>query len=136
MFEVNLVSVVAVSVLNMLIGMVWFSPALFGHAWLKFMGKNKKEMKKMGKLANGAYPWAFFGMLVMSACLAVFVKMAGVSTIPEGAVIGLIAWLGFVATTSMNSVLWENESKELYLFNNAHVLFTLMVSGAILATWA
>jgi hypothetical protein len=136
MFDVNYVAVIAVALLNMVIGMIWFSPMLFGSMWLKLIGKNKKEMAKMGKDASKAYPMAFFGVLLMSFCLAVFVQYAGAATLGDGALIGLLAWLGFVATTSMNSVLWEGESKELYLFNNAHVMLTLMVSGAILAVWA
>jgi hypothetical protein len=67
--------------------------------------------------------------------LAVLLGSVGVATIGEGIKIGLLSWLGFVATTSLASVLWAGKSKELYLLENGHHIVTFVVLSALLTVW-
>ena len=79
--------------------------------------------------------FGFISMLVMAYVLAYVVSYAAATTWLQGAIAGAWMWLGFVATISLGSVLWENRPWALYWINSLHSLVTLVIMGAILAVW-
>jgi len=130
--EINYLTVFVAAIVNMAIGFIWYGPA-FGKAWLQLMGKrmediNKKQIPKM-------YAAAFIATLIMSYVLAHFVDYAEATTAIAGAQTGFWAWLGFIATVTLGSVLWEGKPPKLYILNNAYQLISLVIMGAILAVW-
>ena len=46
---VNYVAVVGAAVVSFIIGMLWYSPLLFGNAWMKAGGFSKKDINKAKK---------------------------------------------------------------------------------------
>jgi hypothetical protein len=81
------------------------------------------------------YAWSFVGSLVTAFVLDQFVRWTGATTAAAGATIGFWAWLGFVATVTAASVLYERRPTALYLLNNGYQLASLLVMGAILGAW-
>ena len=45
MIDVNIVNVVIAAIVSFVVGMVWFSPALFGKKWIKLMKFTDAQMK-------------------------------------------------------------------------------------------
>ncbi len=90
--------------------------------------KSKAMGKMMPSMAGG-----FVAALVMAYVLAMFIKFAGAVTPVDGALVGFWAWLGFIAATSINTVLWEGKPVSLYLLNNGHEFVHFLIVGAILA---
>lgn len=134
--EVNYLAVLIAAVLNMAIGAYWYSPAGFGKQWAELMGWNSKaKMDEMKKGAGKSYAWMFVGALIMSFVLANVVRLAGATTVVEGAMVGFWVWLGFVATVQVGSILWDNKPPKLFAINTGYSLLTLLVNGAILAIW-
>ncbi len=134
---VNLPAVLVAAVANMVVGMVWYSPPAFGKAWMALVGMTPEKMEQMKKDKS---PQKAMGLMLVAALwtafsLGVAVRWAGVSSALDGAVVGLLIWLGFVATTSAASVLFESRPAKLYLINNAHFAVNFAISGAILAVW-
>ena len=119
----------------MIIGGLWYSPMLFGNSWMKLSGMNKQKLQKAKKGMGKTYFIAFISSLVMSYVLAIFVNYAQAVTIVDGAMVGFWVWLGFIATVTLGSILWEGKSTELYAINNSQYLVNLLVMGAILAVW-
>ena len=133
---INYFAVLVSAVVGFGIGMLWFSPVLFGNIWMKQMNLSKEkieEAKKKGMAKNLVV--AFASVLVMSYILAHFVDYASATTILGGMQAGFWIWLGFIATTMVNSVLWEQKPVNLYLINIAHYLVVLLAMGSILAVW-
>ena len=130
--SVNLLAVVVAAIASMVIGMLWYGP-IFGKQWIAHMGIKTKDMASMKKGAGKKSAQGFISTLVMSYVLAHFIAFTQAATIAEGAVIGFWLWLGFVATVTAGSVIWERRSKDLYFLNNAYQLVSLAVMGAILA---
>jgi len=56
-------------------------------------------------------------------------------TFAEGVLVGVVTWVGFVITTSLNTVLFEGRSPVVYLINNTNHLVGFVVTGVILALW-
>ena len=134
-FEINYLAVLVSAAAGFVIGMLWYS-VLFGKAWMKLSGMDKKKIEKERKKGMAkSYAAGFAVLVVMAFVLAHFVDMAEATTVLEGAQAGFWAWLGFVATIMLNKVLWEGKPFKLYLLDAAHYLVVLLAMGSILAVW-
>ena len=134
--DINYWAVLVAALASYLIGALWYSPLLFGKAWIELMGFTEKDMqnaKKRGMAKN--YGIMFVSTLVMSYVLAHFVDYTESTTAIAGAQAGFWIWLGFMATTALGSVLWENKPIKLYLINVGHSLLGLLLMSGILAVW-
>ncbi len=131
--SVGLVPIVVSAIASMIVGMIWYSPMLFGKAWMKLSG-----MKKMaGKSGIGkAYAISFVTVLVMVYVLGYFISALGVNSAMAGAQIGFWAWLGFVATVMANNVIFGGKPAKLYYIDAGYQLGSMLVVGAILGMWA
>ncbi len=123
------VDVVAAAIASIVIGMIWYSPMAFGDSWMKELGLRKtKKKKNMGP----GYVAMVVSTLILAYVLNMFVGYAGATTAPAGALIGALAWLGFVATTSSAGVLWEGKTAKWYSINNGYSLLSFIVMGIVL----
>lgn len=120
---------------SLVLGGLWYSPLLFGKTWMHHMGLQKVDMEKHKNEALRGYAISFISSLVMAYALGMFVYYAGAMTVLEGAEVGFIAWLGFVATTSLGNVLWEGKKFILYLVNVGYHLVLLVGMGILLTVW-
>lgn len=132
---INYWAVFVAAVAQMVLGSIWYGP-LFGKKWQHLSGMHQADMEAakrggMGKL----YFWAFVGALVMAYVVAHFVSYFDATTVSSALQLAFWAWLGFIATTTLGSVLWENKSKELYLINNGYNLIGLAIMTLVLALW-
>jgi membrane protein YdbS with pleckstrin-like domain len=133
---VNVLSIIVCAIISMAIGGFWYSPGVFGNVWMKLAGLNKNDMeaaKKKGMAWN--YIIQFIGALVMAAIFGSIIMMAGATTPMGGIAVGIMVWLGFIATVTVGSVLWERRNWAYFVLTNLHYLVVLIVTGIILAVW-
>jgi hypothetical protein len=131
--NLNWWAVLFATVLNMVIGALWYSPVLFGKSWAKLLGKKMKDMG--GENAGKAYGLTTAAALVQTFILAVIVSNLGASSTSDGAALGLLLWLGFAATTSISDYVFSSRPLLLWVLNQGYYLVVLMANGAILAIW-
>ena len=131
MAQINYLAVLVTAVVNILLGMLWYSPILFGNIWMKAIGKTKEEL---GGAVVG-YVFTIITALITAVVLALFIGYAQADTILKGIQTGFWIWLGFVATTTLAGVLWEGQPLKVYLIYNGLQLVTFIVMGSILAVW-
>jgi len=132
----NYIAILVASVVSFLVGMVWYSPLLFGKVWIKLIGISKEDMEKsMKKGMATSMLLGFVTLLVMSYVLRYFIEVLRYSTAIDGVILGFMIWIGFFATSMMGIVLWENKPWGLYLINTLHYLVVLVIMGAILGAW-
>ena len=131
----NLIAVLVSAVISMIVGSFWYS-VLFGKTWMKLSGITEKQIKEAKKKGmTKSYVIMFISLLVMFYILGIFIEYSGASTAVQGSMIGFLIWLGFLATTMLSSVLWDNKPVKLYWINTLHYLVVLVIAGAILAVW-
>lgn len=130
--DVNWTAVLVAAVVNMVVGFVWYSKALFGKDWSKLTGR---KLEDMSKNAGPTYLLTILGALIQAYILFHFVVFAGAKTAAEGAVTGLWLWVGFVAVTQGVYTLFANSRKKLWAINTGYFLVVLLINGALLATW-
>lgn len=133
-FNINYLAVLVAAIINMAVGYAWYGP-LFGKMWMKLTGRTKESMEKDKKEMPKVMVSMFVGALVMSFVLAHFVIAGGAVEAVTGAMIGFWAWLGFVATTMLQDVLYEKKDKQLAAINLGYNLMVLLINGALLAVW-
>src|SRR3954470_17304635 len=94
--DINYLAVLVAALINMVVGAVWYMPAVFGKEWSKLVGQKLENMRKG---AGTGYALAAIGALVQAWILAHFVFYANASTALDGAVVGFWIWVAFVAVT-------------------------------------
>ncbi len=128
----SVIAVVVAAIVQVILGFLWYGP-LFGKTWMSLMGINPQTLNREGMSKTLA--WTFLGSLVTAAVLGRLVWMVGAATLGAGLALGFWVWLGFVATVTLASVLYEKRSVNLYILNNGYQLISLLVMGAILGAW-
>lgn len=131
-FAINYWALVVATVAKILIGMVWYSPQLFGKQWNQLIHCTPDEMKaRMPKLLLGDFVSTF----IMAFVLVHAVHYAGANSAALGAAVGFFNWLGFVLVTSFALTAYEQRPWRLFLINNGFQVISLLAMGAILAAW-
>ena len=137
--SINYWAVLAAAVASIILGFLWYGP-LFGKQWIRLSGfsdKQIKQMKEKGqKGMTKTYTVMVISTLVTAYVLAHFVDYLQALTVGEAVTLGFWLWLGFLATSQIGSVLWEQKPVKLYLINTLHYLVTLCVMAIILTVWA
>jgi hypothetical protein len=132
---VNYPAVLVAAILNMVLGALWYSAALFGKSWMELVGFKPEDVQKRMAGASRLYAVHFIGSFLMAYALARFIWYAQAHTMVAGAAIGLLAWLGFVATTHGANFLFEGRPTRLYSINTGYPLVALIIMGALLGVW-
>ena len=131
---INYVAALVAALANWIIGMLWYSPILFGNTWTKLSKIDPKKMdmkKEMPKIAG----IGLLGAFVSAVVLGLLIDMTISTTLVEGMTIGFWAWLGFAATTLVNGVLYEKKPWSLYIINSGYLFAAYIAMGAILVLW-
>ena len=129
---INWWMVAIAALLRMVVGTVWYSPALFVKPWQALTGVTPETMQK-------GLPRAIVIDLVMSLILSFVlfhaVVYAGASTWWAGGLVGLLNWLGFVLATHLPLWPYENRPLKLVAINMGSNLVSLVLMGVLFGLW-
>jgi hypothetical protein len=112
------------------LAVIWYSPVVFRKPWLKSLGERaptKEWVMILGMILS------FFGSLAVSFVLRHVVWWTGPAGLKHGAIVGLVAWSGFVAAPLAGQYILEGRPIKLYFINTGYWLIALVLSGAFLA---
>lgn len=130
--SINWLAVVAAALANFVIGGLWYSPALFGKAWMRANDFTEADLKRGSPAV--IFGLSFLFCLVMSANLAAF--LAGPDTTVDFAVFaGVAAGFGWAAMGLGVIALFERRPWSYLLVNGGYLTVSFAVMGAILGAW-
>ncbi|NGX58445.1 MAG: hypothetical protein K940chlam3_01352 [Chlamydiae bacterium] len=137
--NLNYIAIIIAAVARIIIGMVWYSPAVFGNMWLNLAHRDPTDLKNV----NMKVVWGFINSFVVALILAGFIAVTselswltgGEMSWWYGACVGFWAWLGFAATTMMGGVIWENKHLNLFAIHNGEMVISYSVMGAIIGSF-
>ncbi|MDV3310688.1 MAG: DUF1761 domain-containing protein [Cyclobacteriaceae bacterium] len=115
----------------LLIGGVWYSPAVFGKIWMRENGFTEESLKS-GNMAK-IFGLTFLLSLVAAINLAMF--LGPDTTMSLGAFYGFLAGFGWVAMFIGTTYLFERRSFALFAINAGYSVVTLTVMGLIIGAW-
>jgi len=125
---VSWVAIIVATVAAMIIGFIWYGNWGFGKSWMALAGRPMGEGQQPGPL----YALTALAALVECIALSWFISTTGYKTGAGGAIIGLYAGLGFVATAMFSEVLFAGRPPRLYAINAGYQVFQAVVLGAII----
>jgi uncharacterized membrane protein len=127
--DINFLAVLLSGVANMVIGFVWYGP-LFSKAWMKEVGLSEKEI---GSGPGMGYLYTFIAALVSAAVTSLLVNRLGTTAVLDGAFLGLLLGVGYVATTFASNYVFAQKSVRLYLIDTGYQVLAI-VAAAVIAT--
>lgn len=128
--DVSFWAVLAAAIAYMIIGGVWYSPFVFGRAWLRESKATKEDLAGQGRTLVGS----FIAAMVMAYILGYFVAATHSTTIYYGIQTGFFCWLGFVAPTQVLGVFYSGHSWKLFAIESGYLLVACLAMGAIMGT--
>ncbi len=134
MLKMNYVAVVVAAVAAFVVGAVWYSPLLFGKAYMELRGMNPDALADMRPPAVEMLG-EFVRNLVIAFVLAHFVVRLGVGDWKAAVQLGLWVWVGFQAMLLMGAVLHEKMPWMLYAMHAGDALVKTLVMTVILGVW-
>jgi len=133
--RINYAAVGVAAVAYWLLGAVWYG-LLFARPFIALMGWTPEQLAAIqAKGETASLGVAFVTSFVLAYVLAHFVRFVGAETAATGAVTGFWLFVGFVATSNLETVLFESRPLGLYLINNSYHLVGMLGMGALLAAW-
>jgi hypothetical protein len=127
----NIGAVIVAALSTFFIGGLWYSPVLFGKAWMRENGFTEESLKG-GNMAK-IFGLAFLLALIAAFNLAMF--LGPEDRLEMGALWGFAAGFGWVATFVGMHYLFERRSFAAFLINAGYSVVALTVMGVILAAW-
>ena len=129
---VNWIGIVAAVVSCFIVGGLWYSPLLFVNAWLSMSGVDRQRF-------NAGLPKALVGDFVSALAIALVlnqvIRWAGVAGALNGATVGLIVGVGFMAAVLLTQVTYERRPFGFFAISAGYRIVTTTLMGAILAAW-
>lgn len=130
---VNYLAVLIAALINIFLGMLWYSPAMFAKAWVASIGKTPEEISSSA--AGVYYVINTVASLILAYVLALFIRYTGANTAILGAETGIWVWLGFVVTTLLPGYMFEKRSFKTYFIFIGYQLISFILMGIVLAIW-
>lgn len=135
--QVNYLAILLAAIISFLVGIIWYSPFIFGKRRMKEAGKSEEELKNSSRPI--IYVLTFIAWCISSYVLAVMIDYAvDVFSKPAflyGMLASFLCWFGFAAALSLVHNLSANRFSVLWLIDSGYTLVAMLISGAILAEW-
>jgi hypothetical protein len=129
--QINWLAVLLAFVASMVIGFVWYMPAVLGNRWMAAIGKTEEDLKN---ISGGAGIWV--PMMVAAALtailLAVLISKLGLDNAVAGGFFALVLALVFRAGGHLIHNGFAGRPVAVTLIDSGHDLAAMTVAGAII----
>ena len=141
MSTINWLAILVAGISAFVVGGVWYSPTLFGNAWMKDNNLTIETIKKGNKAK--IFGWAFILTLIAAANLGMFLADSPAECIGNcahktdmawGATAGFLAGIWVFCFVAIHG-LFEHRSWRLILINGGYAIAALTLMGAIIGLW-
>jgi hypothetical protein len=130
--RINWLAILVTVIVQLAIGFLWYSPALFAESWLAGIGRRPED------LAPGAGPFiiALLAAVLLALGIAWVLHRADLRGIRAGTLVGM--WLGvaFVVPPVLVHEAFLGYPATVLAIDGGKELITAVLAGAILGAWA
>lgn len=131
--DVNIVAVVVSTIAMMGLGFTWYSPKVFGTAWMGLVGMTEETMKNADMQKSMGI--GFLATLINAYFVALILAIVGTGTVKEAIVLVTILWLATALPGELHGVAWEQRPMKLLSINAGFTLVGYVVAAVILQSW-
>ena len=133
--KINYPAVLVATVVHFLVGGLWYG-LLFSNKFVELIAWSPEKLKEMENHSPAKeLTIAFISALVLVYILAHFVQYTKAQTALDGIQTAFWLWLGFVATTQLATVVFEERKLGLYLINVGYQFVACSLAAVILVLW-
>ncbi|MEO8433831.1 MAG: DUF1761 domain-containing protein [Pyrinomonadaceae bacterium] len=133
--KIKYLAVLVAAILHWILGGVWYG-VLFTNKFIQLIGWDQAKLQQMESQGPGKeLGIALIMSLVLCYILAHFVQYTRSTTAMGGAQTAFWLWLGFIVTTNIATVLFEERPMGLFLINISYQFVGCVIAGMILAVW-
>ncbi|WP_299110685.1 DUF1761 domain-containing protein [uncultured Winogradskyella sp.] len=129
---INHIAVIVCAVLNLVVGALWYSPALFYKAWKKENGLTDTDFENINM--RKLYSISFILALIMSYNMAFFLGDASTDWF-WGLSAGFYTGFGFCAMIFTAIALFEKKSWKYIFINGGYIIIYFTLIGFVLGFW-
>lgn len=129
---INYFAVFAAAVSTFVLGGLWYSPLLFGKAWMRANNFTDADVQSFSKARM--FGWSLVFSLVMAINLAMFLGGPGTNS-TWGMTAGALTGLGWVAMAIGIIGVFENKSWAYIVINGGYMTIAFTVMGLIIGAW-
>ena len=132
-WDVNYVAVLVAAIAAMIIGAVYYLPAVAGKAWMNAIGKTEAEVR--AAMTPRVLIAGFVLAILEMSVLAAIEGWAGAVGVADGVMVALIVWLGLTLPAASMNVLFEGRPIALHWVYGVNSLIIFAVAGAVIGWW-
>lgn len=134
--HLNIWAILVAGLATFFLGAVWYM-ALFGKLWVKLNGFSEEKAKEMQRARP---PHVFFGTMIgsyvlLSYVVAVLAGWLGVASASQGAMLGLLLWLGPALCIGLTHYIANDKKFGVYIIDLSYQLVFLVMTGVIIGAW-
>ena len=123
------------AIASWLAGACWYG--IFGDRWMAALDKTRADLVgPSGKPSPLPFAFSFLAELVMATVLAILIGRLGAVSAAGGLGVGILAWVGFVATALGVNHAYSGAKPALSLIDGGHWLLVLLIQGFIIGAFA
>jgi hypothetical protein len=130
--SINFLAIVVAVAVKQGLGLLWYSPMLFGKS---FAGAAGVTVEKMSSTLRRSIAADTTGTLLTALALDYAMGRTGAASWFYGLLLGLGCWAAFVVPASARSVLFEGRPRKLFSLETGYLAVSYGVMGAILGGW-
>ncbi|MGO4252190.1 DUF1761 domain-containing protein [Paenarthrobacter sp. TAF1] len=129
--QINWLAVLLAFVSSMVIGFVWYMPAVLGRRWMQAIGKTEDDLKNID---GGAGIWVpmMLAAAVTSILLAILLSALDINTFWAGAVFALIIAVVIRAGGHVIHNGFAGRPSTVTVIDSGHDILAMTVAGAII----
>lgn len=131
--EVNWVAVVLATLSTMVVGSIWYTPKVFGTAWMRLARLDRKELESRGFTPILiTLVVSFITSFVLAHVSYLSHSFYSNSFLQDSLTTAVWMWLGFTAARIITHDSFEGRPKKLTVITVSHELVTFLVMGLII----
>lgn len=123
-------AILVATIAAFVLGYVWYGP-VFGKAWLAALGKTEDEIQP------SPTPFVVSFVAALLTCIVVAALMAGLGMtgIANGAVLGFLTGIGFIAASMASDTAFCGWGWKLWAIQAGYRVAYSIIMGAIIGVW-
>lgn len=123
-----IVSILVAVAANVVIGMLWYSPLLFGKVWAQ---ENGIDMENGPDKTRGTLITVTSAIL-KSIVLAIIISLPNIVSYLDVFWVCILVWIGFVVTVHMLELAWAGKKIKVFIVDVCHELISTLAMATAL----
>jgi hypothetical protein len=129
--SINWLATVVAAISAFVLGWLWYSPTLFGKAWMKENNLSQEQLQKASK--GKVFGWAFVFTLIMALNLGMFLNDPSIH-FSKGLLYGFLTGIWIFCGIGVVA-LFEQKTARYIFINGGYMIFALSLMGAVIGAW-